>query len=152
MASHDGDFLAGFCRARSEATLAPWMSLLVADPDSIPPVFVQVTAETRTQPGVIEAQDRIVRGVFPDGTQIFSIRPMLEAATVPIRVVFGGADRIIPARHMAGLPGTIARHLFPSLGQLKVPDALAAINSSHVAPSTSPDWVGSGTQTRAEHT
>ena len=114
----NGAFLAGFCRARSEATLAPWMSLLVADPQSIPSAFVQVTAETRAQPGVVEAQEQIVQGLFADGTQVFSIRKALETLAIPIRVVFGGADRIIPARHMAGLPGTIAQHLFAGIGHM----------------------------------
>lgn len=131
----NGAFLAGFCRARSGATLAPWMSLLVADPENIPPVFVQVTAETRAQPGVMEAQEQIVQGIFPDGTQVFSIRKTLETLTIPIRVVFGDADRIIPHRHMAGLPGTIAQHLFAGVGhmpQIEVREPVARLLVEHL--------------------
>ena len=114
----NGEFLSGFCRARSEATLAPWMALLVADPASIGPAFIRITAETRAQNGVAEAQQQVADDLFPDGTQVFSVRKAIESLPVPIRVVFGGADRIIPPRHMAGLPGTIAQHLFPGVGHM----------------------------------
>ena len=131
----NGDFLDGFCRARSAAELAPWMALLVADPASLHPAFLQVTAETRAQPGVAEAQDQIARHLFPNGTQASSVRETLAHLAVPIRVVFGGADRIIPARHMAGLPGTVAQHLFPEGGhmpQVEAWDAVARILLEHL--------------------
>ncbi len=132
----NGEFLTGFCGARSAAALVPWMSMLVADPDCIPPVFVEVTAETRAQPGVMEAQEQIAHGVFPDGVQVFSIRKTLESLNIPIRVVFGDADRIIPHRHMAGLPGTIAQHLLVGVGhmpQIEVREPVARLLVEHLS-------------------
>ena len=131
----NGDFVAGFCNSRDEDELAPWMGLLVADPASLHPAFTQVTAETRAQPGVAEAQRQIARQVFPDGKQAFSVRAALDGLTVPIRVVFGAADRIIPPRHLAGLPGTIAQHLFPGVGhmpQVEARDAVAHLLVEHL--------------------
>lgn len=114
----NGDFLAGFCDARGEDELARWMALLVAEPADLHSAFAQVTAETRRQPGVAEAQQRIARHVFPHGKQTFSVRAALAGLTVPIQVVFGAADRIIPARHMAGLPDTIGQRLLPAVGHM----------------------------------
>lgn len=131
----NGDFLAGFCRARSAAELSPWMALLVADPASLHPAFLQITAETRARPGVAEAQEQIARHLFPAGTQVYSVRQALERMAMPIRVVFGDADHIIPARHLAGLPGTIAQHLFPEVGhmpQVEARDAVARILLEHL--------------------
>lgn len=128
-------FLTGFCAARTEESLRPWMELLVADPTSLVQPFVTVTAETRARPGVAEAQAQIARHVFPDGNQMFSVREALAGLTVPIRVVFGAADRIIPARHMAGLPGTVAQHLFPDIGhmpQVEARDAVARLFVEHL--------------------
>ena len=126
----NGEFVAGFCRARSAASLAPWMSMLTADPDRIGPAFVQVTAEARAKPGVAEAQGALAQALFPDGAQVFSVRKALERIEAPVRIVFGGADRIIPHRHLAGLPGTIGQHIFPGLGhmpQLEAPQAVARL-------------------------
>lgn len=129
------EFLAGFCRARSEAALAPWMSMLVADAVSLPAVFIQVTAQTRAQPGVAEAQQRMADEIFPDGRQAFSIRPILARTTVPSRVVFGVADRIIPAAHMDGLPDTVAQHVFADLGhmpQIEASEPVAHLLVTHL--------------------
>lgn len=123
----NGEFLAGFCRAHDEATLAHWMSMLVAEPASLPPVFVQVTAEARAQPGVTEGQRALAEGVFPDGRQAFSIRPILERSTLPIRIMFGAADRIIPPQHRAGLPGMIAQHVFDGIGHMPQIEALQPV-------------------------
>ena len=131
----NADFLAGFCNARNEDDLAPWMALLVADPASLHPAFTQVTAATRAQPGVAAAQEQIARTVFPDGKQAFSVRDALEGLAVPTEVVFGAADRIIPARHMAGLPGRIAQHLLPGVGhmpQVEARDAVALLLVEHL--------------------
>jgi pyruvate dehydrogenase E2 component (dihydrolipoamide acetyltransferase) len=131
----NGDFLTGFCGARGEEDLAHWMTLLVADPASLHPAFAQVTAENRARPGVAEAQAQIAREVFPDGRQAFSIRATLDRLAVPIQVVFGAADRIIPARHMAGLPDTIAQHLLAEVGhmpQVEARDAVARLLADHL--------------------
>ena len=94
-----------------------------------------MTAETRAQPGVAEAQAQIARHAFPDGTQAFSVRDALAALPVPIRIVFGTDDRIIPPRHLAGLPGTIAQHLFPGVGhmpQIEARDPVARLLAEHL--------------------
>ena len=129
------EFLVDFCRAETVADLATSMSLLVADPEDIPPVFVHITADTRAQPGVRETQDVMVRTLFPDGIQAFSVRETLESLTIPVLVVFGDADRIIPARHMAGLPATIAQHVLPDIGhmpQIEAREAVARLLLDHL--------------------
>ena len=133
------EFLVGFCRAETMADLAASMSLLVADPDHIPPVFVHVTADTRAQPGVKDAQEAMVRTLFPEGAQAFSIRETLGSLTLPIVVVFGDADRIIPSRHVSDLPATITRHVLPSIGhmpQIEARDAVARLLADHLGKRT----------------
>ena len=121
-------FLAGFTRASGEETLAPWMRLLVADEAAIGPALVRVTAETRARPGVAEAQRRLAEALFPDGTQIISVRAALAAMAVPARVVVGAADRIVPAHHAQGLPGTVALHVFPGVGHMPFLEARDAVS------------------------
>ena len=131
----NADFLAGFCAARNTAALAPWMTMLVADPASLPPVFVEVTAEARAQPHAAEAQERVAAGVFPAGKQVFSIRPFLRRTAIPTRIVFGAADQIIPATHMDGLPEAIARHTLADVGhmpQIEALDRVAPLLVAHL--------------------
>ncbi len=61
---------------------------------------------------------RLASILFPDGTQAFSIRSAFERLTIPVKIVFGAEDRIIPAHHALGLPGQVAVHAFPGLGHM----------------------------------
>jgi pyruvate dehydrogenase E2 component (dihydrolipoamide acetyltransferase) len=114
----NGAFMRGFLGAGSEASLTPWMHELVADPAALTPAFVRATLKAREGTDLVATQRRIAEAVFPDDTQSFSIRPDLARLAIPTRIVFGAADRIIPARHATGLPGAVALHLFPGVGHM----------------------------------
>lgn len=114
----NGDFIRGFLRAASKASLAPWMHQLVADPVAITRAFVRATLKAREGTDLVVTQRRVAEAVFPDDTQAFSIRSELARLAIPTRVVFGTVDAIIPARHVQGLPGQIALHLLPAVGHM----------------------------------
>ncbi|MFC7400447.1 acetoin dehydrogenase dihydrolipoyllysine-residue acetyltransferase subunit [Chelatococcus sp. GCM10030263] len=113
----NGPFVAGFLRATGEASLAPWVRELVFDAQALGPAFALGTLRARTDEQ-IKAQTEIAAHLFPDGTQGFSIRRLLGQFEWPVKVVYGAEDRIIPARHAQGLPGTIAVHIFAATGHL----------------------------------
>ncbi|QRG06205.1 acetoin dehydrogenase dihydrolipoyllysine-residue acetyltransferase subunit [Xanthobacter dioxanivorans] len=131
----NGAFIAGFARARSAESLAPWMGELVADPAVLTPAFVKASAAARADDTLVAAQQRLAAGLFPDGTQAFSVRAALERLPVPVAVVFGGADRIIPPSHSRRLPGAVALHLFSGVGhmpQLEIRDAVWRLLERHL--------------------
>ena len=64
------------------------------------------------------AQQLIADRFFADGTQVIDIRQSLANLTIPVRVIFGAADRRYPATHAAGLPGEIGVHLFAGTGHM----------------------------------
>jgi pyruvate dehydrogenase E2 component (dihydrolipoamide acetyltransferase) len=114
----NGAFLAGFLRARSEASLAPWMRLLATDEASLGSAMVPTTLRQRADLGVGEAQAQIAAALFPDGAQAFSVRRHLARIAIPAKVLFGLDDQIIPPHHARGLPGMIGVHLFPGVGHM----------------------------------
>ena len=131
----NGDFLAGFNRARSAESLAPWLRLLVSDAQALSPSFITATARRREDEAVARAQADLAQALFPDGTQAFSIRPALERLDIPVRVVFGTDDRIIPSHHAAGLPGLVAVHTLRGIGHMPYIEnrpLLARILSHHL--------------------
>lgn len=114
----NGAFLSGFVRARSEESLVAWMKQLVQDESLLSKPFVNATlAQSRDVP-LRDAQKLVSDRFFPDGTQVFSIRRSLDSLTIPVRVVFGSADQVIPAGQAAGLPGQIAVHIFARTGHM----------------------------------
>ncbi|EJN04303.1 acetoin dehydrogenase dihydrolipoyllysine-residue acetyltransferase subunit [Phyllobacterium sp. YR531] len=114
----NGAFLSGFVRARSEPSLLAWMKQLVEDESLLTKPFVAATLQQSQNNALREAQRLISDRFFADGTQVFSIRQTLNRLSIPVRVIFGAADRVIPASHANGLPGEIALHLFAQSGHM----------------------------------
>ena len=114
----NGAFIAGFLRARSEASLTPWMRELVADPEALGSALARTALRQRQTGALVEAQTRIADAVFPDGVQAIDIRPLLAEIAVPAKVIVGLEDRILPARQADGLGGLIALHRLARVGHL----------------------------------
>jgi len=128
-------FIEGLASATSEAALGVWMAELVETPAVMTPALVRATAKARAGTSVGETQKRLADLLFPNGAQGFSILGALGTLTIPTRVVFGRADRIIPVRHADRLPGPVAVHLFPGVGHLphyEARDEVARLLLQHV--------------------
>ena len=120
-------FLAGFLRARSEASLWPWMRELVADPEALGAALVKTTLRQRESGWLAEAQTRLAEALFPDGVQAIDIRPLLAELAVPTKLIVGVADRILPARQASGLSGMIALHRLAGVGHMPQLEARAEV-------------------------
>ncbi|MBB6468521.1 pyruvate dehydrogenase E2 component (dihydrolipoamide acetyltransferase) [Aminobacter lissarensis] len=114
----NGAFLQGFVRAKSEASLTPWLRLLVADEAVLSKPFVNATLAQAADTELRAAQAEISDRFFADGTQTFDIRGLLAALRMPVRVIVGANDRIIPTSQSLGLPGEVARHVFAATGHM----------------------------------
>ena len=128
----NGAFIDGLARARGEASLGPWLRLLVSDEAMLGDGFVRAAARLRDET-TIAAQLDVARAFFPDGTQAYSVRDALARLAMPVRVVVGVEDRIIPWRHALDL-GAVALHVFRGVGhmpQLEIRAALARIMADH---------------------
>ncbi|WP_395446387.1 acetoin dehydrogenase dihydrolipoyllysine-residue acetyltransferase subunit (plasmid) [Aminobacter sp. UC22_36] len=114
----NGAFLQGFVRAKSEASLMPWLRLLVADEAVLSKPFVNATLAQAADAELRAAQAEIADRFFADGTQTFDIRNLIAGLRIPVRVIVGANDRIIPASQSQGLPGEVALHVFPATGHM----------------------------------
>jgi pyruvate dehydrogenase E2 component (dihydrolipoamide acetyltransferase) len=123
----NGAFIAGFLRARSEASLSPWMRELVADPAAFGSALVNTTLRQRAAGELVEAQIRLADALFPDGAQAIDIRPWLAELAIPAKVIVGVEDRILPARQAEGLNGLIALHRLVRVGHMPHLEARAEV-------------------------
>jgi len=111
-------FIHGFVAARQQASLLPWLRELVFDPSQISEAFIRAVVEQRKDESLSLALANLAERYFSDGTQTFSIRPDLEQLHIPVRIVFGIQDRIIPFAHCHSLPGRLAVHAFRQCGHM----------------------------------
>ncbi len=123
----NGAFIAGFQRARSEASLSPRMRELVADPAALGSALVNTTLRQRAAGGLVEAQTRLAEALFPDGAQAIDVRPWLAEIAIPAKVIVGVEDRILPARQAEGLNGLIALHRLARVGHMPHLEARAEV-------------------------
>ncbi|MGB6119742.1 MAG: acetoin dehydrogenase dihydrolipoyllysine-residue acetyltransferase subunit, partial [Mesorhizobium sp.] len=114
----NGAFLSGLTRARSEASLLPWLKLLVADHKFLTPAFIRATLAQTQDAGLREVQADIAERFFPDGTQSIDTRDMVAGLHMPVRVIAGASDRIVPTHQAFGLPGQVGLHVFQNTGHM----------------------------------
>lgn len=113
------DFTHGILRARTAESLRPWLELLVHDPATISDVFVKAVVTQRQDEQLTAAMSAFANRFFPDGTQVFSVRQDLAALTsLPVRMIFGRQDRILPFRSTLGLPDHVALYAFDNCGHM----------------------------------
>jgi len=114
----NADVLNGILRATRPESLAPWLRMLVADESLINDGYARSAMSTRNDPGLRAAQASLADAVFPDGVQAHSLIPALHRLEMPVRIVWGKKDAIIPWKHALNAPGRVALHLFDNLGHL----------------------------------
>lgn len=114
----DEAFVRGILRARSAASLRPWLERLVHDPAIISEAFVGIVAGQRQDESLTSAMTAFADRFFPDGTQALSVRADLARLRIPARVVFGRQDSILPFRTTRDLPATVGLHAVDACGHM----------------------------------
>lgn len=95
----------------------------------VSPETIAVAAKSRDLPGQRDVLVEMAKGLVRDGRQGQIPRDLLEALTMPVSVVWGELDNVLPARHAKGLPGHFAVHTFPSLGHMLPDEAPAEVTA-----------------------
>jgi len=72
----------------------------------------------REQLGTVEALSTIAATVSRDGRQSVNLAPRLSELTMPVQVIWGEEDRIIPAAYLKVVPRSAAVHLIPKAAHM----------------------------------
>ncbi len=99
----DGAFIDGFIRAGRRREAVEVLSRLVYDPKSVSRAMVEEVLRYKRLDGVPAALTAIAAAWFPGGRQSLDLTERLKALTIPVQLIWGRADRIIPAAHAEAL-------------------------------------------------
>ncbi|MGF7161611.1 pyruvate dehydrogenase E2 component (dihydrolipoamide acetyltransferase) [Rhodoligotrophos appendicifer] len=116
--SIDRAFLDGILSAATAETLAPWLRHMVGDPALISDGYVRAAIEQRQDGRLIATQRRMGDSLFPGGTQTFDVLPLLARLNMPMKLIWGLADRVLPPAPIDGLPGFVAHHRLAGIGHV----------------------------------
>ncbi|MDO9402700.1 MAG: acetoin dehydrogenase dihydrolipoyllysine-residue acetyltransferase subunit [Polaromonas sp.] len=137
----NGAFVQGLVRASRAESLRPWLAQLFGDASRLSGSFVATawkeleSAERRA--ALADMADRLL----PDCTQAELLRDRLDALTVPVKVIWGTLDRVVPHHQSANLPGAVALHTLAGIGHLPQVEAtplVAVLLRQQVAAGSGP--------------
>ncbi|MBA8820280.1 acetoin dehydrogenase dihydrolipoyllysine-residue acetyltransferase subunit [Ochrobactrum sp. P6BS-III] len=111
-------FVENFIKAKSKESVTPWLHELVHAKDVISDAFIYAVVHQRQNQSLSDAMGAFAKQFFADGTQTISIANDLASLEIPVRVVFGKQDRILPFKHSRNLPDNVALHAFDACGHM----------------------------------
>jgi pyruvate dehydrogenase E2 component (dihydrolipoamide acetyltransferase) len=112
----NGAFIDGFVRAQRRREAQEVLALLVHDPALVSRAMVEDVLRYKRLDGVQAALDTIVRAWFPDGHQAVSTD--LAGLAMPLQIIWGRGDRVIPVAHAEALAGRLPVHILDEAGHL----------------------------------
>ncbi len=107
-------FIDGFVTASRRKDAADVLRLLVHDPALVSRSMIEDVLRFKRLDGVTAALEAIAHAWFPAGRQSFA----MKAVPVPVLVIWGREDRIVPAAHAAAAPPGSEVHILEGAGHL----------------------------------
>ncbi|MGD9615459.1 MAG: acetoin dehydrogenase dihydrolipoyllysine-residue acetyltransferase subunit [Alphaproteobacteria bacterium] len=124
----NGAFIDGFVRVTRRREAQELLAALVHDPSLISRAMIEETLRYKRLDGVPAALDTIARAWFPGGRQALDLRPALAALAMPVQIVWGRDDRIIPVTHAAALAGGMQVHILDEVGHIPQMEKAGEVN------------------------
>jgi len=125
----DAEYLEGVVGSDRRKQLKPYLERLFASPDQVTRQLVDDLLKFKRVDGVCDALTTIVGQLTVDGQQTVVFRDRLDQIAMPVLVVWGDRDRIVPREHAAGLPEGWQVKVLDDCGHMVQMEAAGAVNS-----------------------
>jgi pyruvate dehydrogenase E2 component (dihydrolipoamide acetyltransferase) len=129
------DFIEGFVGESRPRKLRPVLEMLVADPAMVTADMVEAVLKFKRLDGATQALRAIADANFAGGAQKSSVRGRLKELKVPVHVVWGEHDRILPVAHADGLPPEVRVTRIAAAGHIPHMEKAAEVNAAILATS-----------------
>jgi pyruvate dehydrogenase E2 component (dihydrolipoamide acetyltransferase) len=122
------DYIDGFITAGSRKQMKPLLQLLFADEALVTRDMINDILKYKRLDGVENALKTIATAVFAGGSQGVILRDQLASLTVPVQVITGSKDQIIPAAHSDGLADNVRVNRMDNAGHMPHMEAANDVN------------------------
>ena len=129
----DGEYIEAFVGAGRRKELKPHLQKLFADPKLVTRQLVDDLLKYKRLDGVENALRTIADAFCPGGEQSSLMRDTLSELGIPVSVLWGGRDQILPAAHAEGLPPSVQTQIFPDAGHMVYMEAASDVNRAILA-------------------
>jgi len=124
----DGDYLQGFIAAERRKDLKPHVEKLFSDPALVTRQLINDLLAFKRIDGVQSALETIMAAFAPGGSQALVMRDNIGDVAVPVMVIWGSGDRIVPASHAEGLSGNARVEVMAGQGHMVQMEAASEVN------------------------
>jgi pyruvate dehydrogenase E2 component (dihydrolipoamide acetyltransferase) len=124
----DGEYINGFIASGRRKEIEPHIQKLFANPKLIDRQLIENVLKYKRLDGVELALRTIAANFCPGSRQAVVLRDRLAELSVPIIVIWGAEDRIIPPSHADNLPEKVRTEIFPGSGHMVQLEAHAKVN------------------------
>ncbi len=124
----DEAFIAGFIAADRRKTIVPVLQLLFVDASLVSRDMAEDVVRFKRLDGATACLSAIAAASFPAGRQTVILRDRLGEVSVPMQVIWGAADRILPVHQAEGLPALVAVHIVEGAGHMPHMEKAAEVN------------------------
>jgi pyruvate dehydrogenase E2 component (dihydrolipoamide acetyltransferase) len=111
-------FIDGFVRAARRREAVEVLNLLVYDPALVSRTMVEDVLRYKRLDGVPAALAKIAEAWFGGGRQSLDLTAQIAALELPVQVIWGREDRIVPVSHAEALPPRFPVHILEQAGHL----------------------------------
>ncbi len=125
----NGGYLRGFISGESRRDMKPILQQLVADPELITRQLIDDILKFKRTDGVPEALRTIAAGFVNGDQQQVNLRAKLGELTMPVQVIWGKQDQIIPVHQANGLATNVQVHVLEGVGHLVHMEAATQVNA-----------------------
>ncbi|MBE7731164.1 acetoin dehydrogenase dihydrolipoyllysine-residue acetyltransferase subunit [Komagataeibacter sp. FXV3] len=121
-------FINGFIEADRVRAVQDVLKYLVHDKSLIGRRMSDDVLRYKRLDGVQAALRTVADACFPGGHQGDDLRPALAAVDIPVTVIWGREDEILPATQADGLSTAVERHILPDIGHMPQLESAARVN------------------------
>jgi len=122
-------YIDGFVGAGSRRELKPVVEQLFADPSLVSRQLLDDLLKYKRLDGVTELLGALAKGLFADGRQADTPGLRLEGGKLPVLVVWGADDRVIPAVHAANAPAGATVEVLAGAGHMSMMEKHGEVNA-----------------------
>ena len=124
------DYINGFIETDNRKEMKGLLQQLVADPELVNRALVNDMLQFKRTDGVSDALSQIAAGFINDeGRQSRIMREEAALLTIPINLIWGSLDKIIPADHARDLSAQINSTVLDGYGHLVQLEAATEVNA-----------------------
>jgi pyruvate dehydrogenase E2 component (dihydrolipoamide acetyltransferase) len=124
----DGDYIEGFVTASRRKDIKPHLEKLFGDPSVLGRRLIEDILQYKRLDGVEPALRRIAAEFCHHGRQVVALRDRLSELPMPILVIWGAKDRILPVSQAQDLPEHIQTQILPDAGHMVQMESAPKVN------------------------